>query len=201
MGRNAQVRRAALLIAIATALGSASTGYASTLKDPPKIKIDDSTIGASAKGNGIDHGTRQAGDNGGAPPMSQRAKDALPAGISRQPKVKGPKSKDKVEVKTEPCNDMRDSRCSSARTACITASGDPSYFKPPTITSVKVNDGPWTYSGMSCGVPASVSVPSAPGQPDQPAQTVAVQPPPVPTLGQIQSAFRSLPFSKPSVTV
>ncbi|UTT67283.1 hypothetical protein NMQ01_06110 [Janibacter sp. CX7] len=42
---------------------------------------------------------------------------------------------------------------------------------------------------------------TVPGAPGQPPRTVPVQAPPVPTFAQIQTAFRELPFSKPSVTV
>ncbi|WP_435201995.1 hypothetical protein [Janibacter sp. GS2] len=86
-------------------------------------------------------------------------------------------------------------QCSSARTACMTSAGGSSAFKPPVITWVRVDGGEWTYSGLSCGPPTSVDVPGdAAGT-----TTIPVQAPPVPTLGQIQTAFRALPFSKPSV--
>jgi hypothetical protein len=77
--------------------------------------------------------------------------------------------------------------CSYALTACqyrIPPSGDLLYrleSKPRGST------GAWTAVREMCGLDNA-----PPG---------AAPPPPVPTLGQIQSAFRALPFSKPTVRV
>lgn len=177
-------------------------GASPTAHADPDPTFTNTLATVSAKHHGITPGTQKAGEAGAAPPPSTRPSErALPASIAPKPKVKNAPRKDKIEVKTDSCTNMGLSQCSNARTACSTASGNPNYFPPPTITWVSVNDGPWQYSGLSCGVPESVTVPSAPGEPDQPAQTVAVEPPPVPSFGQIQEAFRDLPFSKPSVKI
>jgi hypothetical protein len=85
----------------------------------------------------------------------------------------------------EGSNDV--SNCSYALLACQyrnPPSDKPLYFLwrkakvPP--------DSPWTLVGDMCGVESA------------PPEAV---PPPVPTLGQIQEAFRRLPFSKPTVQI
>lgn len=101
-----------------------------------------------------------------------------------------------VDVKTEGCTDMSLQQCVSARTACMTSAGGPNGFKPPTITWVRVDGGEWQYRGLSCGPPTTVTLPGGAG-----GSVVQVQAPPVPTLGQIQSAFRALPFSKPTASI
>lgn len=141
-------------------------------------------------------GRKQNNATGEAP--AQSATGGSSGTTADAPKVKNPPKDVKVEVKTENCTDMSDSQCSNGRTACMTEGGGSGGFKPPTITYVRVDGGDWTQTGLSCGPPTSVDLPETV---DGGATTVQVQAPPVPTLGQIQSAFRSLPFSKPSVTV
>ncbi len=162
--------------------------------DPPAV-VDDASISASAVGNNIDPGTEKAGANGDAPPVD------LSRPVSQHissTTVKGPAKKDKVEVKYVPC-DKSMPQCEGTRAGCITESGNPNNFDLPVITQVSVNDGPWQSSARaSCGPPRAVTIPGAPGEPPR---TVPVQPPPVPTFAQIQTAFRELPFSKPSVSV
>lgn len=107
--------------------------------------------------------------------------------------VANPPKKVKVEVRTEGCTDMSVDQCTSSRAGCRTSGGGAGY-KPPTITWVRVDGGDWQYSGLSCGPPTSVTLPESD-------EEVEVEAPPVPTLAQIQRAFRSLPFSKPSVRI
>lgn len=109
------------------------------------------------------------------------------------PKVNNAPPDVKVEVRTEQCTDMSLQQCSAGRTACMTVAGGPAAFKPPTITWVSVNGGGWEDRGLTCGPPESVPLPDG--------SSVEVDAPPVPTLGQIQEAFRSLPFSKPSASI
>ena len=111
-------------------------------------------------------------------------------------KVKNAPKKKKVEVKSDSCTDMGVEQCAAARTWCMTGAGGRDAYRPPTITWVRVDGGTWQYAGLSCGPPTSVEFPGASGPVD-----VEIEAPPVPTLGQIQRAFRSLPFSKPSVTI
>lgn len=122
----------------------------------------------------------------------------LSASIAGKPKVSGAAPKADVKVRTEACN-PNNADCASTRAGCITESGNPNYFAPPTIVYVSVNGGPWTQSGMYCGVPSSVTVPGA-GPGGQPG-TVTVQAPPVPTFAEIQEAYKRLPFSKPKVAI
>ncbi|MDN5716688.1 MAG: hypothetical protein L0G89_05580, partial [Janibacter sp.] len=139
-------------------------------------------------------GTLKGGDTGGAPDLpSNRAR---PVNLAKT-NVKGTKPKDKVEVKYEDCTNSM-SECAGTRAGCSTLSGNPNYFEPPTVTYVSVNDGAWERTRLSCGMPDSVTIDQGPGQPPL---VVPIQAPPVPTFAQIQTAFRELPFSKPSVTV
>lgn len=139
-------------------------------------------------------GTLKGGDTGGAPPApSSRARSAS---ISKT-NLEGSKPQDKIEFRYEECSNSN-SDCVGTRAGCITESGNPNYFQPPTITYYQVNDGPWQGGQMTCGVPESVAIPQGPGEPPQ---IVQVEPPPVPSLAQIQTAFRELPFSKPTVSV
>lgn len=113
--------------------------------------------------------------------------------------VKGTKTKDKVEIKYVPCDNSL-SQCDGTRTGCITASGNPNNFDLPVVTHVRVNGGAWQSTGqVTCGPPRAVTIPGGPGQP--PITVPAPVAPPVPTFAQIQTAFRELPFSKPSVTI
>ena len=149
----------------------------------------------------------------GAPGVTKFGETRAPAAPASNPKVrsaakpsvkiKGDKPKQDIQVKTETCNDMSLTQCSSARAGCITEAGNPNYYKTPTITWVSVNHGGWQYSGLSCGTPDSVTVPTQPlrgGGAGEPV-TVRVQAPPTPSFGQIQQAFRELPFSKPSPSI
>lgn len=78
--------------------------------------------------------------------------------------------------------------CSYALSAC-------QYRNPPSdqplyyVWKRRTNppSSPWVLAGETCGT--------------QSAPPAAVPPPPVPTLGQIQDAFRRLPFSKPTVRI
>ena len=78
--------------------------------------------------------------------------------------------------------------CSYALSAC-------QYRNPPSdqplyyVWKRRTNppNSPWVLAGETCGTQA--------------APPAAVPPPPVPTLGQIQDAFRRLPFSKPTVRI
>lgn len=118
-------------------------------------------------------------------------------GAAAPVKVKNAPKKQKVDVRSESCTNMGVRQCAAAQTGCMTDAGGRDQYKPPTITWVRVDGGPWEYAGLSCGPPTSVEVPGASGGPVE----VEVEAPPVPTLGQIQTAFRALPFSKPSVQV
>lgn len=117
---------------------------------------------------------------------------AAASGESADVPVRNAPKKVKVEVRTEGCTDMGVDQCTSSRAGCRTADG--SSYKPPTITWVRVNGGDWQYSGLSCGPPTSVTLPESD-------EEVDVEAPPVPSFAQIQRAFRSLPFSKPSVKI
>lgn len=138
-----------------------------------------------------------------APPASTDHTKVRSATISSV-NVKSDKPKKDIQVKTEVCNDMSLTQCSSARAGCITESGNPDYYDAPTITWISVNNGGWRYSGLSCGTPDSVALPGQPkkggGGAGEPV-TVRVQAPPTPSFGQIQQAFRELPFSKPSPSI
>lgn len=161
---------------------------------PPSISGDDDTLNVyDQKGKDI------SGNPGGTPPPGQ-SHPGNPSNASlgdKGPKIKNAPKDVKVQIKSEACSDRGVEQCSQSRAACDTAAGGNGYA-PPTITWIKVDDGPWTYNGLSCGPPNSVTIPGAPGQAPR---TVPVQAPPVPTFAQIQTAFRELPFSKPSVTV
>ena len=133
------------------------------------------------------------GNESGTPPAGAPDGPSDPSGGKGAPKVKNAPKDVKVQVNSEPCSNFGIEQCSQARAACDSAAGGSNY-QPPTITWIKVNDGPWTYNGMTCGPPTSITIPGVEG-------TVQVQPPPVPTMAQIQTAFRELPFSKPIVSV
>ena len=78
--------------------------------------------------------------------------------------------------------------CSYALTACryrTPPSDNPLYYVWRRATEPA--DAPWQLMGDSCGT--ETAPPEAP------------KPPPVPTMGQIQEAFRRLPFSKPTVKI
>lgn len=78
--------------------------------------------------------------------------------------------------------------CSYALSACQyrnPPSDQPLYYVWKRRTSPP--NSPWVLAGETCGT--------------QSAPPAAVPPPPVPTLGQIQDAFRRLPFSKPTVRI
>lgn len=162
----------------------------------PEVVISDATISASEEGNHIDSGTSKGGKAGTAPAIDpSRPRSAHITGTN----VKGPAVKDRVEVKYLPC-DNSTSQCDGTRAGCITESGNPNNFDLPVTTHVRVNDGPWQSTGrVTCGPPDAVTIPGGPGQP--PVTIPAPAAPPVPTLAQIQTAFRELPFSKPSVTI
>ncbi len=113
-------------------------------------------------------------------------------------------SLDDIKVKSEICDDMSLTQCSSARAGCIVESGTPNYYGVPTITHVSVNGGGWEYAGLSCGSPDSVTIPGAGrgGGGDAAApRTVRIEAPPVPSFADIQQAFRELPFSMPSPSI
>ncbi len=193
MTRSAAILLVTLLL---VAVGPSLEVFASL---DPETKVSDSVISASVEGNGVDPGSKRGGATGGtSQPIDSPSTRALPASIAPPAKVKGAKKRDKVEVKTEGCTNMALPQCANARAGCITAAGNPNYFQPPTITWVRVNDGPWQYSGLHCGTPTSVTVPASGGQA---AATVRVEAPPVPTFAQIQQAYRELPFSKPSASI
>lgn len=111
-------------------------------------------------------------------------------------KVKNPPKDKKVEVNTHTCNNgIR--QCQAAQTACTTAGGG--YNSAPAqVTWVRVDGGPWQYATVSCGPPTAVEVPETN---EGGAVEVELEAPPVPTLGQIQREFRSLPFAKPGVKI
>ena len=122
---------------------------------------------------------------------SGRGKDAV--------KVKNPPKNQKVEVKTHTCNNgIR--QCAAAQTACTTAGGGHTSA-PAQVTWIRIDGGEWQYARVSCGPPTSVEVPETNEGGAVEVEIEAPEPPPVPTLGQIQRAFRSLPFSKPGVTI
>ncbi|WP_068266571.1 hypothetical protein [Janibacter limosus] len=162
--------------------------------------VDISDIGAEASVEehhvtpGASPGLLKGARTGGAPALPSGR--ALSANIVSTD-IKGAKPKDKVQVKYDDCDNSM-SECTGTRAGCSTLSGNPNYFQPPTVTYVSVNDGAWEPTRLSCGVPDSVTIDQGPGQPPL---VVPIQAPPVPTLGQIQTAFKQLPFSKPSVTV
>ena len=133
---------------------------------------------------------------GKAPKTATGSDGVTGPGSGGTPRVKNAPKKKKVEVKSDSCTDMGVEQCAAARTGCMTGAGGRDAYRPPTITWVRVDGGTWQYAGLSCGPPTSVEVPGASGPVD-----VEIEAPPVPTLGQIQRAFRSLPFSKPSVTI
>lgn len=157
--------------------------------------ISDIGAGASVEEHRIiPPGLAKGADTGGAP--------ALPSGTALSANIvatdiKGAQPKDDVKVKYETC-DNSNTDCTGTRAGCITESGDPNYFQPPTITYVSVNDGPWQNSRISCGVADSVTIDQGPGRPPL---VIPVQAPPVPTFAQIQTAFKELPFSKPTIAV
>lgn len=168
------------------------------LAKPPPIDV-----------NNDDHATSAFGEervNLGEPEKEEVANNSHPSRDDASPladratkpvTVKNAPKKQKVDVRSESCTNMGVRQCAAAQTGCMTDAGGRDQYKPPTITWVRVDGGPWEYAGLSCGPPTSVEVPGASGGPVE----VEVEAPPVPTLGQIQTAFRALPFSKPSVQV
>lgn len=169
-----------------------------TALDKPRGEVNSrgvSVAGKSSRDLTGALGTLKGADAGGSPALPSGR--AVSAHIAKT-NIKGTAAKDKVEVKYDDCNNSM-SECEGTRAGCITLSGSPDYFEPPTVTYVRVNGGPWEARRVSCGIPDSVQIPGA--TPGAPPQTVTIQPPPVPTFAQIQTAFRELPFSKPSVTV
>ena len=183
---------ATLLLTLSLAIGTAGGASASE----PGAEISDAGATFSAKEHGVDPGTQKGAEGGTAPAIDpSRPRSAHITGTN----VKGPAVKDRVEVKYLPC-DNSTSQCDGTRAGCITESGNPNNFDLPVTTHVRVNDGPWQSTGrVTCGPPDAVTIPGGPGQP--PVTIPAPAAPPVPTLAQIQTAFRELPFSKPSVTI
>ena len=111
-------------------------------------------------------------------------------------KVKNPPKNKKVKVRSHTCNNgIR--QCQAAQTACTTAGGGHTTA-PAQVTWVSVDGGPWQYATVYCGPPTSVEVPETN---EGGAVEVELEAPPVPTLGQIQREFRSLPFAKPAVKI
>lgn len=186
--------RSTLVVAIGLIGMTQSASAKPTTPPPPKTTVADPGVAGSVETHKVAPGTAKGADAGGNPIRPQGT--PLSANIAK-PHVRGAAQKDKIEVKYGPCTPGT-ANCDGARTGCITQSGDPNYFDPPTVTYVRVNNGPWDAVRVSCGVPDSVTIPGAPGEPPA---TVAVEPPPVPTFAQIQTAFKELPFSKPSVSV
>lgn len=187
-----------LLVGSFLVAGTMNSAWGEPIDPPADVKFTDRGAQGAAKVSrdltGA-AGTLKGADAGGAPAVPSGT--PISAHIAKTD-VKGPQRKDKVEVKYVTCENSMP-QCEGTRAGCITESGNPNNYDLPVITLVSVNDGPWqANSHASCGPPQSVTIPGAPGQP---AQVVPVQAPPVPTFAQIQTAFRELPFSKPSVTV
>lgn len=181
--------------------GSVATSSAPNPKPrppgPPSAKMDNHRASSFANSpsnlsnsNDEDGGIHQPPKPVTSPRVDAQANDTAV-------KVKNAPKKQKVDVRSESCTNMGVRQCAAAQTGCMTDAGGRDQYKPPTITWVRVDGGEWEYAGLSCGPPTSVEVPGASGGPVE----VEVEAPPVPTLGQIQTAFRALPFSKPSVKV
>lgn len=200
---------------------TAGPGLAS--KPPPQGKISHQEIGAHGQ-TGHDLSESQLGPSD--EPAEPSSGDKRPAGntngsgsdgnasanrngtsngISSEPplKVKNPPKNKKVETKTQSCNNgIR--QCAAAQTACTTADGGFNTATPQ-VTYVRIDGGDWQYGTVSCGPPRAVDLrggnePATTAAPAA-AQAAAPAPPPVPTVGQIQTAFRSLPFGKPGVVM
>lgn len=161
----------------------------------PEGRTSNNWVGAVAR-NGHDH--REEKDPTPVREHPQIDPIDLPHNIAPQPQVVNASKRDIVKVKTEVCSDMSLQQCVNGRTACMTDAGGGDGFLPPIITWTSTNGGAWTYRGLSCGNPQTVTVPGEPGEPDQ---VIEVEAPPIPTLGEIQTAFKRLPFSKPSISV
>lgn len=162
--------------------------------DEPRIEGANDFIGAAVK-SGVDlrenNFPRPAGSR-----SALTAANAEHASVE-QPTVTNAPPKMKVKIRTEACNDMGDPACSSARTACMIDAGNSNYFEPPTTVYSSTNGGQWTRIHMYCGVPATITLPDADGNPVE----VTVDAPPVPTFAQIQEAYKRLPFSKPTTSI
>lgn len=192
---------AILAIGLSVQASAQSIDHAS--KTPPHTESPTSSRGVD--GEVDDHAAsafgeeardqRSSGDDR-RPPDSISSPDgdnAAAQGDGKGVEISNPPKDVKVEVRTEGCTDMSVDQCASSRAGCRTANGGAGY-EPPTITWVRVDGGDWQYSGLSCGAPTSVTLPESD-------EEVEVEAPPVPTLAQIQRAFRSLPFSQPSVKI
>lgn len=188
-----EARRSLALVCLATVI--ALVPQPANAEGEPEVQLTDTAAQTSIERHlVIPPGLAKGADTGGAP--------ALPSGTALSANIvatdiKGAQPKDDVKVKYETC-DNSNTDCTGTRAGCITESGDPNYFQPPTITYVSVNDGPWQNSRISCGVADSVTIDQGPGRPPL---VIPVQAPPVPTFAQIQTAFKELPFSKPTIAV
>lgn len=198
-------RGLALLGAIALTCGAATpTAAADSLTtepsespEDPKADLDNQALNSHADTYKSLRGDSKPSAGQTAPSQKPKESAGRNGRSDTTPvKVKNAPKKKKVEVQSKSCTDMGVPQCAAAQTGCMTDAGGRDAYRPPTITWVRVDGGTWQYAGLSCGPPTSVEVPGASGPVD-----VEIEAPPVPTLGQIQRAFRSLPFSKPSVTI
>lgn len=172
---------------------------------PPSTAPATPPPGTTGPSAGANNHSATVYDETGSDLSPQRGRDRAPSpagaprgpsnpdGGENAPKIKNAPKKVNVQINSEPCTDFGVEQCSQSRAACDADAGGTNY-RSPTITWIKIDNGPWTYHGLTCGPPTSITLPGVEG-------TVQVQQPPVPTFAQIQTAFRELPFSKPSVTV
>ena len=88
--------------------------------------------------------TDDSGNAGNPQPPSGQGGPKDPNGGKNAPKVKNAPKDVKVQVNSEPCSNFGIEQCSQSRAACDAAAGGSNY-QPPTITWIKIDNGPWTY--------------------------------------------------------
>lgn len=167
------------LLTLLAGLLAISFAPLSTASADPAPVVTDKYLGAYAtKGKVRDGHPRERSDSPGVSRASQHADPfeyrlTLACGSGRVRSIQG--SEDVTN-------------CLYALSACQyrnPPSDQPLYYVWKRRTSPPKS--PWVLAGETCGT--------------QSAPPAAVPPPPVPTLGQIQDAFRRLPFSKPTVRI
>ena len=149
-------------------------------KPGPRASLNSDWANVYAKRHNIQQSRRPEGSVGGAAVLP--ARNATPTVQYRLTLACGSGRVRSVQGSEDVTN------CSYALSAC-------QYRNPPSdqplyyVWKRRTNppNSPWTLAGETCGTQA--------------APPAAVPPPPVPTLGQIQDAFRRLPFSKPTVRI
>lgn len=143
-------------------------GAASDPSPPVAPTIDDNNFGAAATISQQPARPRA--------PLKRSGGAAHPAVVTGRPAAGQRDS----NASSQPCSEgSLDDRCRVAQAACSGA------------TAAIVTDSNGAFVGYVCGGGPPVGG-------GEPAPAAAPAPPPVPTFGQIQQAFRELPFCKPS---